>query len=205
MPDELTSALDQIAEIRRQMGRSSTFRGYRAATVALTGLLALVVAGAQDLLVPDPWRNLPGYLGLWGGLAIVCATLFGIELVVRCRRLGSAMQTERTVDAVERFVPSLAAGAILTFVFYNSITHDAWMLPGLWAVCFSLGVFASRTLLPRGIAVVGGYYLLAGCADLVLARGTHMFSPWAMALPFGIGQLLASGVLYWNLERKHGR
>jgi hypothetical protein len=115
------------------------------------------------------------------------------------------MQTERTVDAVERFVPSLAAGAILTFVFYNSITHDAWMLPGLWAVCFSLGVFASRTLLPRGIAVVGGYYLLAGCADLVLARGTHMFSPWAMALPFGIGQLLASGVLYWNLERKHGR
>jgi hypothetical protein len=39
----------------------------------------------------------------------------------------------------------------------------------------------------------------------VLARGTHMFSPWAMALTFGVGQLLAAAVLYWNLERNHGR
>jgi hypothetical protein len=205
MPDELTSALDQIAEIRRQMARASTFRGYRAATVALTGVLAFLAAGAQNALVPDPWHNLPGYLGLWGGLATVCATLFAIEQVVRCRKLASPMQTERTLEAAERFIPSLAAGGLLTLVFYRFVTRETWMLPGLWAVCFSLGVFASRTLLPRGIAVDGGYYLLAGCGDLVLARGAHMFSPWAMALTFGVGQLLAAGVLYWNLERTNGR
>jgi hypothetical protein len=205
MPNDLTSALDQISDIRRQMARGSTVRGYRAPTVALTGVLALVVAGAQRRLVPDPWANLPGYLGLWGGLAILCATLCGVELYTRCRRLSSPMQTERTLEAVERFIPCLAAGAILTFVFYHSIPREMWMLPGLWALCFSLGVFASRTLLPRGISVVGGYYLLAGCADLSWARGLHMFSPWAMALTFGVGQLLAAGVLYWNLERKNGR
>jgi len=79
------------------------------------------------------------------------------------------------------------------------------MLPGLWAVCFSLGIFASRTLLPRGIAPVAGYYLIAGCMNLVLARGPAAFSPWAMGLTFGVGQLLAAAVLYWNLERRHGR
>src|SRR5688572_16717209 len=113
------------------------------------------------------------------------------------------MQTERAADAVERFIPSLAAGAVLTFVFYQSLKIHLWMMPGLWAVCFSLGVFASRTLLPRGIALVGGYYLLAGCMCLTLARGPAAFSPWAMGLTFGVGQLLAAAVLYWNLERRH--
>lgn len=205
MHPHLSQALDQISEIRRQMARGQVFRGYRAQTTALTGLLAIVVAAIQRMLIPQPWANLPGYLMLWGGLAVVCAILFGAELLIRCRRLASPMQTERTIDAAERFIPPLAAGAILTFVFYQSLKPLLWMLPGLWAVCFSLGVFASRTLLPRGIAVVGGYYLLAGCMNLTLARGANAFSPWAMGLTFGVGQLLAAAVLYWNLERRHGR
>ena len=49
------------------------------------------------------------------------------------------------------------------------------MLPGLWAICFSLGMFASRTLLPRGIAVAAGYYLIAGCMSLVLGAGRTRF------------------------------
>ena len=205
MQHPLAQALDQIAEIRRQMARGQVFRGYRAQTTAVTGLLAIGVAIAQPMLIPYPWANLPGYLMLWGGVALVSAILFGTELVLRCRRLASPMQTERTIDAAERFIPSLAAGAILTFVFYLSLTPHFWMMPGLWAVCFSQGIFASRTLLPRGIAVVGRYYLLAGCVSLTLARGPHAFSPWAMGLTFGVGQLLAAGVLYWNLERRHGR
>ncbi|MEO6434906.1 MAG: hypothetical protein ABIP55_03980 [Tepidisphaeraceae bacterium] len=205
MHQHLSQALDQISEIRRQMARGQVFRGYRAQTTAVTGLLAIAVAAAQSYLIPHPWANLPGYLMLWGGLAVVSAAIFGAELFIRCRRLASPLQTERTADAAERFIPSLAAGAMLTAVFYQSLKPQLWMLPGLWAVCFSLGIFASRTLLPRGIALVGGYYLLAGCANLTLARGPHAFSPWAMGLTFGVGQFLAAGVLYWNLERRHGR
>jgi hypothetical protein len=205
MQQHLSQALDQISEIRRQMVRGQVFRGYRAQTTAFTGVLAIVAAVAQSRLLPHPWQNLPGYLTLWGGLAVVSAALFAIELVIRCRRLQSAMQTERTLDAVERFIPSLAAGGILTLVFYRSLTEQCWMLPGLWAVCFSLGIFASRTLLPRGISVAAGYYLIAGSVNLVLARGPHAFSPWAMGLTFGAGQLIAAAVLYWNLERRHAR
>jgi hypothetical protein len=79
-----------------------------------------------------------------------------------------------------------------------------WMMPGIWAICFSLGMFASRTLLPRFITVVAGYYLIAGCMCLVMTRATvSQFSPWAMGLTFGVGQLLSAGVLYWNLERRN--
>ena len=204
MHQHLEQALDQIAEIRRAVSRGQVFRGYRAQTTALTGALAVVAAALQSSVIPHPWRQLPMYLCLWGGLAVVSAAIFGTELFIRIRRLNSPLQTERTIDAAERFIPSLSAGAILTVVYYRFLTQHTWMLPGLWAFCFSLGIFASRTLLPRGIAVVGGYYLLAGCMNLVLARGEHAFSPWAMGLTFGVGQLMAAAVLYWNLERRHG-
>jgi hypothetical protein len=205
MPQNLTQALDQISEIRRQMVRGQVFRGYRAQTTALTGVLALIAAALQPRLVPDPWHNMPGYFGLWCGLAVVCVIIFGAEQFIRCRRLASPLQNERTLEAVERFVPSLAAGTIVTIVFYRFLADHTWMLPGLWSILFSLGIFASRTLLPRGITIVAGYYLIGGALDLVLARGAHFFSPWAMALTFGIGQLMAAAVLYWNLERRHGR
>src|SRR4051812_19281344 len=206
MQHDLFNALDQISEIRRQMARGQLFRGYRAHTTAITGGLALAAGGLQPILLPRPWLNLPGYLALWGGLALVSAAVFAAELFFRCRRLASPLQNERTFEAIERFVPSLVAGALLTVVFFRFLTEQMWMMPGLWAICFSLGLFASRTLLPHGISIVAGYYLVAGCLDLVLTRApSSEFSPWSMALTFGIGQLLCAGVLYWNLERKHGR
>ncbi len=42
------------------------------------------------------------------------------------------------------------------------------------------------------------FYLASGLACLALARGELAFSPWAMGLPFGAGQLLAAAVLYWT-------
>ena len=205
MPSDLSNALDQISEIRRSMVRGQVFRGYRAHTTAMSGVLAMVAAALQPRIVPDPWHALPRYMDLWCGLAVFCAGAFAVQQVIRCRRLKSALQSERAIEAAERFIPSLAAGAILSVVFYQSLKDLLWMLPGLWAILFSQGIFASRTLLPRGISVVAGYYLIAGCMDLVLARGLHAFSPWAMGLTFGIGQLLAAAVLYWNLERRYGR
>ena len=205
MPSDLYNALDQISEIRRSITRGQVFRGYRAHTTALTGVLAIAAAALQPLIIPEPWHALPRYMDLWCGLAVLSAGAFAIQQVIRCRRLRSPLQTERTIEAAERFIPSLAAGAILTVVFYQFLKSELWMLPGLWAVLFSQGLFASRTLLPRGISIVAGYYLIAGCMNLALARGAHAFSPWSMGLTFGIGQLLAAGVLYWNLERRHGR
>ena len=63
--------MTQISEIRRQVARTELFRGYRALPVAFSGLIALVVAGFQELWLPDPAHNVPAYLALWVGAALI--------------------------------------------------------------------------------------------------------------------------------------
>ena len=71
------------------------------------------------------------------------------------------------------------------------------MLPGLWQVLVSLGVFASVRSLPRTVAFAGAWYFVAGFAALLLASQDHLLSPWTMGLPFAIGQLLMAAILHF--------
>ena len=77
----------------------------------------------------------------------------------------------------------------------------SWMLPGLWSLIFSLGVFASFRLLPPQLFWVGLYYALCGLGCLVWGQGTNAFSPWQMGSSFGGGQLMSAAILFWTLER----
>ena len=95
------------------------------------------------------------------------------------------------------------AGALLTIVLFRTAPASLWMLPGLWQVVYSLGIFASCQLLPRPTFWVAVFYLGCGLAVLALAHGGAALSPWAMGLPFGVGQLLAAVVLYRTLECDH--
>ena len=197
---ELHEALTQISEIRQQMARTEVFRGYRAVPVAFSGILAVVAAVAQSVWVPEPGQQLPAYLALWIGSAVISALAAGLEMFWRTRGPAASLRREITWLAVEQFVPCLASGALVTVVLVRSAPECLWMLPGLWQVLFSLGVFASCRLLPRETFGVALFYLVAGLASLTFARGEAAFSPWAMGLPFGVGQWLAAGVLYGTLE-----
>lgn len=198
---ELHDALAQIAEIRQRMASGQVFRGYRAATTGFTAVVAALAACAQALWVPDAAKNLDGYLALWCGAAALCVIVVAVEMLLRCRRSESPLQRQMTLLAVDQFVPSVVAGGLLTWVVRDAAPDAAGLLPGLWAILFSLGVFASRRFLPRGIAVVAGYYLLAGLYCLTLRKDGVALSPWTMGTLFGTGQLLTAGVLYWSLER----
>jgi hypothetical protein len=197
---ELRDALTQISEIRLQMARTEVFRGYRAMPVAFSGVLALATAGFQSVWVREPAQELSGYLALWIGAAVISAVAAGAEMVIRVRNSASPWTREITWLAVEQFVPCLVAGGLLTFVLIRFANEAIWMLPGLWQILFSLGVFASCRLLPRATFSVAVFYLATGLACLALARGEFALSPWAMGLPFGVGQLLAAAVLYRTLE-----
>ena len=198
---ELQDALTQIAEIRQQMARTAIFRGYRALPVAVSGMLALTAGMCQQLFLSDPAEVLPLYLCLWVGAAALSELAAGTQMVVRCRRSASSWTRDTTWLAIEQFLPSIVAGFLLTMVIVCSARESAWLLPGLWQLLFALGIFASSRLLPRATFGVGVFYLAAGVLTLSLARGDAALSPWAMAVPFGLGQFLAAGVLYWTLER----
>jgi hypothetical protein len=183
------------------MARTEVFRGYRAMPVAFSGLLALGAAALQAAWITNPAEEMSAYLALWVGAATVSAIGAGTEMTLRARQSLSPWRREVTWLAVEQFLPCLVAGGLLTFVLVQFASESLWMLPGLWQILYSLGVFASCRLLPRATFVVAVFYLAAGLTCLALTRGPLAFSPWAMGLPFGIGQLLAAAVLYRTLER----
>jgi len=127
-----------------------------------------------------------------------------VELAYRRSVSNSPLKKRLMVLAIQQFVPCLIAGALITWIIAYRAQEVAWMLPGLWAICFSLGVFASCRLLPRPIFWVGVHYLVSGTIVLALGNGPHALSPWMMVGTFGVGQLLAAGILYYSLERKEG-
>ncbi|HEY7118289.1 MAG TPA: hypothetical protein VH475_17000 [Tepidisphaeraceae bacterium] len=202
---ELHEALSQISQIRQQMARTAVFRGYRSATAAFSAAVAIGTALAQSMLLPQAHRNVKGYLVFWLVAALLSVAAAATEMILRCVKSHSPLQKELTIQAAEQFVPSLVTGALLTLCMVLFAHDEVWLLPGLWAILFALGVFASRRVLPGAISIVGGYYLLAGLLCIALTDGVTAFWPWTMALIFAPGQILAAVILWWTLERNHGR
>ncbi len=191
---ELHKALGDISSIRRQVAESTQFHGYGPATLAATGLLAVAAAGLQAVWVPDPARQAGAYLGLWITTALLCAALTGVQMYTRTRQIHSGLSDEMLRMAVEQFLPALGAGVLLTFAVVRFVPEVAWMLPGLWQVIFSLGIFSSCRFLPRPMMVAAGWYLVAGMVAIALGEGRAM-TPWTMGAGFGVGQVLVAGIL----------
>jgi hypothetical protein len=200
---ELREALGQIDEIRQQMARTELFRGYRSLTVGFSGGLALAAAALQPYLV-EPESQVTDFLVLWLVVASINIMMAAVQLWRRMRLANSRLVRQATLLAAEQFLPSIFVGAVVTLCVYRYAREAAWMLPGLWSLIFSLGIFASYRLLPRQVAWVGLYYVAAGAACLVGGQGAQAFAPWLMALSFGGGQVFGAAVLYWTLERQDG-
>ena len=195
---DLNEALIEITTIRRQIVRTAEFRGYGPVTVAMTGLVAIATAEVQARLLPSASHDIVIYLTLWISTAAIAISLIGFEMIIRSRTIHSSLGPEMILHAVEQLVPSGVAGALLTAVLIRVAPEAVWMLPGLWQILFSLGVFASARFLPRAVFVVAAWYLFAGLICLAMAASARLLSPWMMGLPFGIGQLLAAAILQWS-------
>jgi hypothetical protein len=192
--NDLHKALGDISSIRRQVAHSTEFRGYGPATLASTGVLAVTAAGAQSMWLSDPASRISAYLTIWIWSAVLSAGLIGIQMFARTRRIHSGMADEMIRMAVEQFLPSAGAGALITFVLVRSVPGATWMLPGLWQIIFSLGIFSSCRFLPRAVAAAGAWYLLTGLTCIALGDNRAL-SPWAMGIPYGAGQLLVAVIL----------
>ena len=177
---DLHKALGDISSIRRQMAHSTEFRGYGPATLAATGVIAFLAASAQSCGCRIPANHIPAYLGIWISTAVLSAALTGVQMYTRTRRIHSGLSDEMIRMAVEQFLPSVGAGLLITIVLVRFVPAVFWMLPGLWQVIFSLGIFSSCRFLPRPMIAAGAWYLLTGLVCIALgtaARSLH--GPWA--------------------------
>ena len=197
--NELSKALGDISSIRRQVAHSTEFRGYGPATLAATSGFAILAAGAQAVWWPDAANHIAAYLVIWISTAILSAGLIGVQTVTRTHRIHSGMADEMIRMAVEQFLPAAGAVVLMTIVLVRAVPSALWMLPGLWQVIFSLGVFSSCRFLSRPMLAAGVWYLLSGLTCIMLAD-VRALSPWAMGIPYGVGQLLIAGILYFTAE-----
>jgi hypothetical protein len=198
---ELDRALADIETIRQQIARQDDFCGYGPATLAATGFLAAAVAVAQSIssgAAQDP----DAYFEAWIATAVVSALLVGAETMMRSKHMHSKLADAKIFAAAVDFVPAGMAGTALFVALKFYEPGAMWMLPGVWQMMLALGFFAASRSLPRAMTVVGGWYLATGFATLAVASASHTLSPWAMGLPFAVGQILAAALLRRNLE--HG-
>jgi len=197
---EIEKALDQLSTIHDHLSRTEVYRGLRAGPIALTGVLALLTAAVQPLVVSG--NNPVGFVYLWTGLAGICAALCGGVIIYQRRHQFSLFDRQKTRKAAFQFLPGLVAGALVTVIFLKRMESAIIYLPGIWALFFSLSIFASRPLLPRNMGWAGMVFLMAGGVLLLFAPSGKSLTPWGMGLTFGLGQLFIAWVLYRDLARE---
>jgi hypothetical protein len=192
-------ALSQIAEIHQQIAKGEVYRGYRSLPIAASGVIGLFAAAFQSRYVAggDPLT----FVTYWSLVAAVAAVVGGSEVAYNYAAREDEAERRRTRKVLGQFLPSVVAAAVITASFIRLGATLVPLLPGLWAICFGIGVFASRPYLPRASGLVAAFYYAAGVALLWRANGPESLNGWWVGGTFGLGQLLAAVVLYWNLER----
>lgn len=196
----IDQALEDLAEIRSSLNRAETFRGYRSASILATACMAWLGCLLQFRWVNPESPSLSDFLGVWIRIAVFCAVLSFGEVVVRYWRSGP-MFRHMTRSAVGPMIPALLTGFALTVVIAGYAQEVGWILPGLWAIVFGLGVAASARFLPKLVMLVACYFVVCGLISIVLSTRGWAYSPWLMGVSFGGGQMLTAAVLYWALER----
>jgi hypothetical protein len=192
-------AAEQIAEIHRHLAKGELYRGWRAAPVALSGVIGLAAAWLQRpaLGTSDPIA----FVIYWSAVAAAAAAAGGSEILYGIIRDPIARRQARRV--AEQFLPPIAAAALITVTFVRLGAALVALLPGVWALAFGLAIFASRPYTPRASGWVALYYFACGSFLLWNAHTAVVRSPWAVGGVFGAGQMLGALVIYWNFERRH--
>lgn len=196
---ELRDAIDQISTIRTQLAATQRLRSLRAVPVAASGLLAVVAAAAQPWLCADPLVDPAAYLWLWCGTAVLCGAMATLVIARRTLQDPGALGAANAKLAAVQFLPNLVVGAVVTTFVAAEAPQLLWLLPGLWQLLFGLGNLAAHRLLPAPALCVGGLFLASGTACLWFRE--RALEPWAMGLPFAVGQLALAAILWWHHER----
>lgn len=193
-------ALDQIEAIHEQIAKGEVYRGYRSVPLAASGLIGIVAAWLQtpSLGTADPI----GFVLYWAAVGIAAAFVGSSEIIYNYLVHDDPSARRKTSQVLGQFLPSVVGGAAIALCFTHLSPALVPLLPGLWAFCFGLGVFASRPYLPRATGWIAAFYYAAGFGLLWTAQGPAPLTGWWVGGTFGVGQLLGALVLWWNLERK---
>ena len=197
---DVPQALERIEEIHAQIAKGEVFRGYRPLPVALAGALGLLGGWLQPRLVPE--GDTARFLGGWLAVALLNVAVNAAVIAAGYARCGDRFARRHTRQVVGQFVPCLLAGAAVSVGLPAAGPAFVRLLPGLWALLFGLGVFASRPYLARATGWVALWFVVAGTALLVFPPATLAGLGLAHGAVFGVGLLGAAVVLHLDVPRE---
>jgi len=177
-----------IAEVRERLAMTQRFRGYSGVAAAASGCFAIVAGVVQALLAPAPANAYEDrlYAAIWlacGGAAMIVNYASIAHWVASDASARDRWQT-RTVGL--SILPALLLGGALTAVLLGDNHYT--LLPGIWSACYGVGLFASRTLVPRPVVPIAALFLLIGIA-LLFAQASLSLAWWVLPSIFGTGQI----------------
>lgn len=191
---ELERALGDLAEVRQRLAMTQRFKGYSGVAAAASGIFAIVAGLVQAVLAPHPTlaAGARTYFAIW----LVCCALAAIvnygaiaHWFVSDASLRDRWQT-RTVGLA--ILPALVLGAALSFALFSDGAIAS--LPGVWYGCYGVGLFASRTMVPRDVVWIAGAFLATGIV-LFFAPPAVALAWWVLPLGFGAGQIAIGAML----------
>lgn len=197
---DVPQALDRIEEIHAQMAKGEVFRGYRPLPVALAGALGLLAGVLQPRIVPE--GDGARFLAFWLVVALLNVAVNAAVIVAGYARCGSRFARRHTRQVVGQFVPCLLAGAAVSLGLPSADAELVRVLPGVWALLFGLGVFASRPYLARATGWVALWFVVAGTALLAFPPTTLARLGLVHGVVFGAGLLAAAVVLHLDVPRE---
>ncbi len=192
--------MSQISEIHSHVVKREEFHGYRTTTIGLTAGIAVLAAAVHQAFFSQS-TDFGGFVWFWVAVAGFAGSICAADLALRYRVETNRSERRKTLHVVGQFVPAVVVGAVVTQVLMTFDQPVPQLLPGLWAMFYSLGIFASRSSLPRAVGWVAAFYLLAGLQMLSVADHAVVPSPWGMGITFAVGQSALALVLHMNLKR----
>lgn len=204
-------ALSDIADIRAQLDRTETYRGFRSAAVGISVGLLFAGAWVEKIWMVEPSAEIDRYLAVWFCVAVASGVLAFIEMLVRARVSENELVAKMHWSLARQIAPSMLVGFVLTLLIAAHALEQPsesnglmWALPGVWSMIYGLGLFSCHKHLPAQALGVAVYFLAAGMMILAYNWSTRELEGWQMIASFGVGQAFLAIVLFWNLERRHG-
>jgi len=209
VPD-VSRAVEEIAAIHAHLDAREIYRGWRSVPVALSGLVGIGVALLLTTQQTHSGKLSPGisvpaadawtFLRTWFAVGTAAMVAGCAEIAWHYTRHASGHERRRTRVVMGQILPALMAGVVVPLALVRLNPEFVVAAPGLWALCFGLGIVSARACLPPASVWAAAYYMTAGVLLLVIA-GPGVPAPWTVGATFGVGQGLVAILLHATLER----
>jgi hypothetical protein len=157
MHDHAMANLRYIRETMERAGSFTAVPGWGGVGMGVTAVAAAFIASRQ--------RNATEWLGAWlveGAIAIIIGAC---AMYRKAQRANLSLWSAPARKFAFSLLPSLGAGALLTFVLFRADLIAA--IPGMWLLLYGAGVITGGAFSAPVVPVMGACFMLLGGAAIL--------------------------------------